>query len=223
MTEEAKRILDVLPELIRTDEGFRIRLYQVLNGEFSSKADLARVLEEIQKSRQEAAERFEAIDRRFEAIDRRFEALLVEVAALRQDSRSGMQDLKDWVHLVVGGFQVRAGRSLEDTVAGTLRIALQMKDVDVAKIRMRQKIVDIAGRAGPPGRTYEVDIVATNGETWVFEVKSVADEEDVERFNDKAELAITSLGLASARKALITLAKTPELAQACSALGIHLG
>jgi len=76
---------------------------------------------------------------------------------------------------------------------------------------------------GPPGRTYEVDIVATNGESWIFEVKSVADEEDIERFNDKAELAISALSLPGAKKALITLAKSPEVHLVCHRLGIRLG
>ena len=30
----------------------------------------------------------------------------------------------DWIGIVAGRFQIRAGRSLEDAVAGTLRIAL---------------------------------------------------------------------------------------------------
>ena len=48
---------------------------------------------------------------------------------------SDFKDLKDWVGMVVGGFQRRAGRSLEDAVAGTLRIALG-RDVKPENITM---------------------------------------------------------------------------------------
>ena len=37
---------------------------------------------------------------------------------------SNFEDLMDWIGIVAGRFQRRAGRSLEDAVAGTLRIAL---------------------------------------------------------------------------------------------------
>lgn len=46
-------------------------------------------------------------------------------------------------------------------------------------------------------------------ESMIFEIKSYAEEEDVERFNDKAELAMKKLGLKKPIKALITLDKHP--------------
>jgi hypothetical protein len=134
-----------------------------------------------------------------------------------------MRDLKYWVNGVVGGFQVRAGRSLEEMVAGTLRVAFEMKDVDPATIRLRQKIVDTAGRMGPPGRSYEYDLFASNGETWVFEIKAVANREAIERFSDKADLAAAELGLAGVRKAVITLDKSDDVVDACREHGILLG
>ena len=98
------------------------------------------------------------------------------------------KDLKDWVGIgiVVGGFQRRAGRSLDDAVVGTLRILI-----------------------GPKGRSYEIDLCVTDTESLIFEIKSYAEEEDIERFNDKAELAIKKLGLKKVQKALITLEKRP--------------
>jgi 3-deoxy-D-manno-octulosonate 8-phosphate phosphatase KdsC-like HAD superfamily phosphatase len=56
----------------------------------------------------------------------------------------------------------------------------------------------------------------------VFEVKSTADEEELERFNDKADLAIATLSLPGAKKALITLDRSTEVAAACKRLGIVL-
>ena len=41
--------------------------------------------------------------------------------------------------IVVGGFQRRAGRELEDAIAGTLRLALK-RDIKPENITMRKKI-----------------------------------------------------------------------------------
>ena len=70
-----------------------------------------RLFNELRESREESNRRFEEMreesNRRFEAMERRFD------------------NLEDWVGIVVGGFQRRAGRKLEDAIAGTLRLALK--------------------------------------------------------------------------------------------------
>jgi hypothetical protein len=244
VTEEAERILKLLPDLIRRDETFRIKLWQVLNGEFSSKADLAQVLQQIERSREESNRRFEESNKRFEALttsiqesreesNKRFEELTMALRETREEvarqfesfkaeERIARRDLKHWVDIVAGGFQNRAGRSLEDAIAGTLRIALEMKDVDPAKIALRKEIVDSQGRMGHVGRSYEIDMVVADGETWFFEIKSVANREDVERFSDKVDMAVFELGLSGVRKALITLEKSDEVRAACHEHGIVL-
>ena len=50
---------------------------------------------------------------------------------------SNFEDLMDWIGIVAGRFQIKAGRSLEDAVAGTLRIALG-RDVKPENITMRK-------------------------------------------------------------------------------------
>jgi hypothetical protein len=223
VSEESERILRLLPELIRRDETFRVKLWQVLNAEFSSKADLAKVLEEIRKSREAADKRFEAVDKRFEALLAGLENLQAEHQRDREEHRKDMDGLIGMVNTVVGGFGRRAGRRLEDTIAGTFRIAFGIRDVDPSKLTCRRKIVDKTGQIGPAGRSYEIDMVVTNGETWIFEIKSVAEPEDIERFNDKAELAKSLLGLSSIRKGIITLDKSDEVRAMCDRLGIVLG
>ncbi|HID27888.1 MAG TPA: DUF748 domain-containing protein [Methanosarcinales archaeon] len=148
----------------------------------------------------------------------------IEIGQVKlSNSRLDFKDLKDWVGLVVGGFQRRAGRNLEDTVAGTLKIALNKKDIKPEHIIMRKKITDDEGLIGPKGRTYEIDLYITNSETLIFEIKSYAEEEDVVRFNDKAELAIKKLNLKNVEKAFITLEKHPSVVNLCHQLGITIG
>ena len=141
---------------------------------------------------------------RFEAMDKRFEAL------------------HDWVTLVVGNLQTRAGKNLEETVAGALRLALSMYDIQPDQVKLRQRITDPEGRIGPSGRAYEIDILARDGETYLFEVKSTPDAEDILRFNDKAELAAEQLKPVKYKKVLVTLAKDSEISQRCQELGLLL-
>ena len=151
--------------------------------EYMKKSDerFERLLQELKAFREDTNRRFEAADKRFEAIDKRFEEVYHRFDKMDRD----FKDLKDWVG-IVGGFQRRAGRSLEDAVAGTLRIALG-KEVKPENIMMRKKITDDEGLIGPKGRCYEIDLCVTDTESLIFEIKSYAEEEDIERFNDKAE------------------------------------
>ncbi|MCW3138649.1 MAG: hypothetical protein N2V76_09620 [Methanophagales archaeon] len=172
----------------------------------------------FEEMREVMERRFEAADKRFEAIDKCFEEVYHRFDKMDRD----FKDLKDWVGIVVGGFQRRAGRSLEDAVAGTLRIALG-REVKPENIMMRKKITDDEGLIGPKGRSYEIDLCVTDTESLIFEIKSYAEEEDIERFNDKAELAIKKLGLKKVEKALITLEKRPLVMELCDKFGILVG
>jgi len=160
-----------------------------------------RLFNELRESREESNRRFEAMERRFD-------------------------NLEDRVGIVVGGFQRRAGRKLEDAIAGTLHLALK-RDIKPENITMRKKIKDDEGIIGPKGREYEIDLYITDGESLIFEIKPYAEEEDVERFNDKAELAKKKLklklNLKSAKKAIITLEKHPSFVKFCEQMGIEVG
>ena len=185
------------------NEGLREQVLALLKEDDEIVEVVARRLEQSVLFKELRAFR-EEVNKRFEAMDRRFEAT------------------QDWVGVVVGGFQVKAGRNLEDAVAGTLCVALKMKDLRPETIRLRQKVVDDTGMIGPAGRSYEYDIFATNGDTCVFEVKATPDHEDVDRFADKCELVRKKAGGAPVRRVMVSLAKTPELRDYCRGKGIEL-
>jgi hypothetical protein len=133
-----------------------------------------------------------------------------------------LEDLRDWVELVVGRSPVRSGRNLEDVVAAALRLALQRPDIRPESIHLRQKIVDAEGWVFPRGRQKEIDLVATDDEYLVFEVKSAAEVEDGEYFADKVELVRRLNPDKKGRGVLITLAPEPDVQQRCRELGIEL-
>ncbi|MFH1897428.1 MAG: hypothetical protein ABH886_04205 [Candidatus Desantisbacteria bacterium] len=204
MKENERHILSLLPTLLRKDDEFRRNVSVILSEVFATKGELRQILEEIHKSREEANKRFEAMDKRFDVMDKRFE------------------DQKDWVGTVIGGLQGRADRNLEDTIAGTLRVALNRKDIKPESIKLRQRIQDDEGVIGPKGRDYEFDILMNNGETAIFEIKSYAEPDDVIRFNDKVELAKQKLGLTNLSKIFITLQKHKEMVNTCKETGVEL-
>ena len=147
----AEEVIKSLPRLLKEHPELRLRIYDILSEEFVRKGEFyefmkksderfEKLLQELRAFREDTNRRFEAIDQRFEAMDRRFDE--VDGRFDKVDKRldkmdSDFKDLKDWVGMVVGGFQRRAGRSLEDAVAGTLRIALG-RDVKPENITMRK-------------------------------------------------------------------------------------
>ncbi|MFZ2071271.1 MAG: hypothetical protein WAV32_06720 [Halobacteriota archaeon] len=225
----AEEVVKSLPGLLKEHPELRTEIYEIISDEFVRRSEFyeymkksderfERLLQELRAFREDTNRRFEAVDKRFEAVDKRFEEVYHRFDKVDTD----FKDLKDWVGIVVGGLQRRAGRSLEDAVAGTLRIALG-KEVKPGNIMMRKKIMDDEGLIGRAGREYEIDLCITNEESLIFEIKSYAEEEDIERFNDKAELVIKKLGLKKAEKALITLDKHPSVVKLCDKFGILVG
>ena len=191
----------------------------------------------IQELRAQIARRFEQVDRRLEQVDQRFEQVQGEIQGLRTDMLQRFEqvdqrfeqldrkvdDLKDWVEMVVGGFQVRSGRKLEDVVAGALRLVLKRPDITPDRIRLRQKVVDEKGSIGPIGRNYEVDILADDGRITLFEVKSVCEVEDVDRLADKVALMRTLHPDRQVDGVMVTLGvKEEEVKTRCAHYGIPL-
>jgi len=160
--------------------------------------------EEMRAGFRRTDERFEQVDGRFDDMNRRFD------------------DLKSWVGVVVGRFQNRAGKSLEDMAAGTLRLALKRKDIDPSSIKLRQKIADAEGIIGPKDRVYEVDILAEGNSLLVFEVKSYCDLEMAERFADKVMLMRHLYPDKLTDAALIVLEPAAEVLEYCRNHGISV-
>ena len=197
-----EEVIKALPSILKEHPEIKVEIYQILSKEYVTRAELK---EYIKRS-----------DKRFEEMDKRFERLIEEI-------NRRFEDLHSWVGIVVGGFQRRAGKGLEEAIAGTLRIAIRRPDIKPEKIVLRRKIIDDKGLIGPKGREYEIDLYASDTIPLIFEIKSYAEKEDVERFNDKAEPFKKKRGIKKIEKAFITLEKSREIMDTCERLGIILG
>ena len=207
-----------LPALLARHPEMERRIYTAFMRTFATKEEVAAVLSELrdfrgefdvfrsgmETFRSEVNERFEKVDERFDQMDQRF------------------SDLRDWVEMIVGRFQTRSGRKLEDVVAGTMRLALGRDDVVSENVRLRQPLEDEDGMIGPSGRRYEVDILVYNSTLLVFEVKSVCEVEDVDRFADKVGLMRTLHPDKTVDGVIVTMAPLDEVETRCVEWGIKL-
>ena len=100
----AEEVVRSLPVLLKEHPALRMELFGILSEEFVGKSEFydymkksderfESLLQELRAFRADTNRRFEAVDKRFDKVD------------------SDAKDLKDWVGVVVGGFQRRAGRS----------------------------------------------------------------------------------------------------------------
>ena len=218
-----------LPALLRRHPELEQRAYAAFIEAFATKKEVAAVLAELHafrgefgQFRSEVNERFEKIDGRFEKIDGRFEKIDVQLEQMKQQTTE-IKDRTDKLDLTVGGFQRRAGRKLEDMVAGALRFGLKRQDVSADNVRLRQKLADVEGVVGPAGRTYEVDILIDNGSLLVFEVKSAACKvEEVDRFADKVQLVRRQHPDKAVEGALISLEPADRVKARCAEWGIQI-
>ena len=214
--EELLETLEIqLPALLKRHPELETRAYMAFIEAFATKKEVAAVLSELHAFRGEFGQFRTEVNERFEKVDEQFDQVKQQMAETK--------DRTDKLALAVGGFQRRAGRKLEDVVAGALRYGLKRQDVSADNVRLRQKLVDVEGVVGPAGRTYEVDILIDNSSLLVFEVKSAACKvEEVDRFADKVELVRRQHPDKAVEGALISLEPANTVKARCAEWGIQI-
>jgi hypothetical protein len=125
--------------------------------------------------RTEMDRRFQAVDRRFEAMDRRFEAMIAELRSQR-------------LHLA--RLSGRLGHGLEHLVRGVV------EEFAGKPLSRSERLIlrDGEGEVFGVPADIEFDLLASDGETYLCEVKSHIEPDDVLRFHRKAAFAAKHLG-----------------------------
>ena len=232
-SEELQRIkrlvLQELPGVLEQDPGFVVFIEGILSEKFPRRDEFARLLEEVRAARTETKERFDQVDQRFTTIDQRFDKVDQSfdqmgrrIDELDQRLTAEIRGLKNWMELNVGGFQTRAGRRLEDVVAGAFCYGLERKDLRPDQVKLRQKIVDEQGVVFRPGKEREVDMIAVGPEIIVFEVKSTADYDDIDDLADKVKLVAHLNPGKNVHGVLAMLGAEADQRRLCSQLGLKL-
>jgi hypothetical protein len=218
-TQQIKElVLRELPAVLEQDPNFALFIEGILSEKFPRRDEFARMLDELQSFRKETTDHFAQVDQWLEKVDQRFEQIHTELNDIRQE----IAGLRDWMEVNVGGFQSRAGKRLEDVVAGAFCYGLKRQDIRPEQVRLRQTVTDHDGVVFKAGKTREIDIIVQDGRIIVFEVKSTADLDDIEDLADKAKLMQHLHPGQMVEGVLVMLAAEAEHRKLCAERGLRL-
>ncbi|MEM2528317.1 MAG: hypothetical protein QXG40_02855 [Ignisphaera sp.] len=171
-------------------------------------------LEEHSKRLEELTRRVEEHSKRLEELTRRVEELTLTVANLAK----AVVEVK----IAVGSFTGRVGLDLEKTVFNLYRdVLLTLGIRDIEKVD-RFIYRDVDGRYIGKGGRIEVDIYIHNNNTYLIEVKSLAQEEDVDWINKKFEIVTQILNRTPTRKIIIAVNITRDALKRAHELNIDV-
>lgn len=235
-------IREKLPELLRRRPEFRHEIMGIMAETFSTKEDLAAVLERMDVNQEETNRRFvelleetnrrfaelrEETNRRFEAVDRRFEATLAEIKELREDTNRRFEavdrrfeaivtDLRD-LRLEVAALSGRLGRGLEEIVRQTVEKFSGQQFKEVKRLVLEDKAGELYG---VPAEV-EFDLYLADTVKYVVEVKSHVKMGDVLNFYRKKLFAEARLG-GPLKGLLISASIDRPARKKCRELGLDL-
>jgi hypothetical protein len=168
--------------------------------------DFNKFVELEERRWEETYKRFEAIERRLEEHTRRLEELTRVVGELK---------------VAVGSLGRRLGRDLERTILELYRYALKEVGVEVDRVE-RFTYRDVDGRYYRRGAVIEVDVYIHDRATYLVEVKSHADRDDVEWFYEKAGVVERILGRKADRLILVAVNIDREALERARELGVDV-
>ncbi len=150
--------------------------------------------ERFESMQKQMNERFEAADKRFEsmqkqmnerfeAADKRFEALINEVTKGFEEARKDRMELRAFLSTVSSS----RGIQLEKAVLELLKDKLIQEAIPVSAIK-KEYLYDKEGTLFYENYSTDIDVVIQDGKTVLIEVKSGADNRDVNDLLKKASL-----------------------------------
>uniref|UniRef100_A0A7C4BBD5 DUF3782 domain-containing protein n=1 Tax=Thermofilum pendens TaxID=2269 RepID=A0A7C4BBD5_THEPE len=180
----------------------------------------SRLLEEHSRLLKEHSRLLEEHSRMLEEITRRLDAqtrLLMEHSALLHELSRRM----DRLEVQVGSLGRRMGLDLERAVLNVYRDLLEERGVEPGKV---EELVyeDSEGRYYTKGARLEIDVYVHDDKVYFIEVKSLAEHEDVDWFNEKCEIFTRILGRKPSRRIIVAVNATKDAAKRAEELGIDL-
>jgi len=180
--------------------------------------ELARLREEFNRRWEENNKRWLENEKKWEEAYKRFErieAILAKHSEAIAELARAVGELK----ATIGSIGRRWGRDLELTVLNLYRDMLEKLGVEVERIE-KLSIRDYEGKYLQRGAKIEIDIYVSDKVTYLIEVKSFVDEDDVEWFNTKCEIVARERKLSSYRKLLVAVNIVREALERARELGV---
>ncbi|GAB6947919.1 hypothetical protein JCM16161A_20490 [Vulcanisaeta sp. JCM 16161] len=153
---------------------------------------------------QEFNRRFDEVNRRLEDHERILEELVKSVGELK---------------VAMGSLGRRWGRDLERVVLELYRHALEERGIEPGKVE-RFVYTDVDGRYYRPGARLEIDVYIHVDKTYLIEVKSHAELEDVEWLFDKARIIEKILNRRAEKVLMVAVNIDKEALERARQLGI---
>jgi hypothetical protein len=201
---DIQKLIDVLPKLIRENDTVKGAVISALSGVVATKDDIKELIKEmdnrfvatkddIKELIKEMDKRFEEMDKRFEEMDKRFEEM--DKRFEKMDKRFEKMDKRfedlhgsvSRISLDLATLSGRSGDDLEAMVRDLMADTLVKHKIDVSNVE-KASLVDVDGSVFTPGYSTEVDVVATNGKIYLYEIKFRADQRDAYHFMQVAKL-----------------------------------
>mgnify|MGYP001617618486 CR=1 FL=1 len=242
--EEEEHIRRILPLLLKRDSQFRREINVILTETFPTREEMKQILDELRIFRKETQQRFEATDKRFEEADKRFEEMHKEMHSgfeaankrfeeMHKEMHSGFEAVYKEMH---SGFEQqhketrrlgislrtlgsRWGKEAEVTLRKTLQ-ELLLKKIEAKEVS-EWKIKDKEGKVGAPNSQIQVDLLIRNGDHFLAEIKSSADEAHVDRLYKIGELYTEKVGIVP-KLLFVAVSMEEEGVNLCQKLGIQL-
>jgi hypothetical protein len=225
LTQVRNYLIEILPELLRSEPAIATTIEGILAQHFPRRDEFARLLEELRDFRQETNQRFEQVDHHLDGLEKGQLAIRRDVAKLQsgQDYLLRRLDgMEAWMQLLTGQLRNEKGRAMEEIVALGLRYGLGQPDIKAENIRLNQRLVDKDASVYPVPSETEVDLVATNGELLVFEVKSSGKMGEVTAFQVKLRLLSVQNPDKRVRGVFIAPEPGDDVRRLCVQYGIEL-
>jgi hypothetical protein len=197
--EELKRLL---PKLIRENDAIKGAIIGALSGVVATHEDIKETnrnmntrFEALQK---EMGDRFEALqkemDNRFVALqkemDDRFTKMDERFEKINLRMEKGFAELGEAIKILnisINRIESKEGRLIEKVILDILKEAFILEDINPKNIQ-KVSIEDESGEIFFPGYQTDVDIVARNGNIYIFEIKATVDHHDIAHFLQNTKL-----------------------------------
>ena len=205
---EKDEFIKLLPQLIREDDTVKGAIISALSGVVATKEDIKEVIAEFDKRFESMDKRFESMDKRFESMDKRFgelqntmerrfkkiderfekmderfETLIQQMNKGFEEARKDRKSLRTFISTVSS----RSGPDLENLILEILEDELIQENIQKANIS-KVKLVDTHGEIYYENYSTDIDVVIQDGKTLLMEVKSSADNRDIDDLLKKGKL-----------------------------------
>ncbi len=198
---EKDEFIKLLPQLIREDDTIKGAIISALSGVVATKEDIKNLIKEFDKRFESMDKRFESMDKRFESMDKRFEeasearkdiiqqmnkrfeGLIQRMERGFEEARKDRKSLRTFIATVSS----RSGPNLEQLILEILNEELIQENIQRADIS-KVDLIDPNGDIYYKNYTTDIDVVVRNGKTILIEVKSSADNRDINDLLKKAKL-----------------------------------